>query len=65
MILLGYYPDYNALSSHPSFFYVTKKGWLDWFNKSKDNTIDHRSNAEVVCTKNIGLPISPSNEKSV
>ena len=43
--------------------YATKQDWLAWFHKSKVNTIDHRSYAEVVCTKNIGVPIPPSIEK--
>ena len=44
--------------------YATKWDWLAWYYKFKENIIDHRSYAEVVRTKNTGVPIIPSIEKS-
>ena len=33
--------------------YVTKQSWLAWFHKSKNNTANNKSYADVVCGKNI------------
>ena len=44
---------------------ATKQDWLAWFHKSKDNAMDHRSYAEVVCTKNISPSILPSTDTCV
>ena len=44
---------------------ATKQDWLAWFYKSKDNTVDHRSYAEVLRTKNTSPSILPPTPPSL